>query len=271
MELLKIDHNLCIKCGICSEICPSGIIGMRPEGPQMLYAPACIACGHCTAVCPTAALDHVKAPLNNQVALDKYPIIDADTAAVFLRSRRSIRKYKKDKIAKETVAKLLDIARFAPSGCNSQGLSYVVIENAEKLKKITEITVEWLEKQLADKVEWVKPFAGLAEAYRKQNMDVILRDAPCLIAAIAPQGFEMAHDNARFSLEYVELYATAMGLGTCWAGFVEMVAGSQYKPLLDLMQIPDGFTIAGTMMLGYPQYTFKRLVDRNPLKVTWIE
>lgn len=271
MELLKIDYDFCIKCGVCAEVCPSGVISMRTEGPQTLYAQACIVCGHCTAVCPTAALDHVKAPLNQQVPLDKYPVIDAETAAVFLRSRRSIRKYKNDKIAKETVIKLLDIARFAPSGCNSQGLSYIVIENAEKLKKITEATVEWLEKQLADKAEWVKPFAGLVEVYRKQNIDVILRDAPCVIAAIASQGFAMAHDNARFSLEYVELYATAMELGTCWAGLVELAAGSQYKPLLEVMEIPDGFTVAGAMMLGYPKYTFKRLVDRNPLKIIWVE
>ncbi|MPM89335.1 hypothetical protein SDC9_136444 [bioreactor metagenome] len=81
----------------------------------------------------------------------------------------------------------------------------------------------------------------------------------------------MAHDNARFSLEYVELYATAMELGTCWAGLVELAAGSQYKPLLEVMQIPDGFTVAGAMMLGYPKYTFKRLADRNPLKIAWVE
>ena len=270
MELLKIDHDLCIKCGLCVEICPNGVIGMSTEGPQTI-SQACIVCGHCMAICPTAALDHVKAPLNQQVSLDNDPVIQAKTAAAFLRSRRSIRKYKKDKIAKETILQLLDIARFAPSGCNSQGLSYIIIENDEKLKKITETTIEWLEKQLADDIEWVKPFAELAEVYHKYGIDVVLRDAPSIIVAIAPQDFAMAHDNARFSLEYVELYATSMGLGTCWAGFVELAVGSQYKPLLEVMQIPEGFVAVGAMMLGYPKHTFKRLVDRNPLKVTWVE
>jgi hypothetical protein len=44
-----------------------------------------------------------------------------------------------------------------------------------------------------------------------------------------------AHENARFALEYVELYATSLGLGTCWAGFVELAAGSNYQPLLATM------------------------------------
>jgi len=270
VELLKVNQELCIKCGLCAEVCPNGVIGMSAEGPQTV-SPDCIVCGHCTAICPTVALDHEKAPLDQQVPLDKYPVIDAETAATFLRSRRSIRQYKKEKIAKETVMKLLDIARFAPTGCNSQGLSYIVIENDEKLKRVTEATIEWLEKQLADNVEWVKPFAGLPEVYRKQGIDVVLRNAPSIIVAIAPQGFSMAHDNARFSLEYVELYAISMGLGTCWAGFVEIAAASQYKPLLEALQIPEEFTAVGAMMLGYPKYTFKRLVDRQPLSVTWVE
>lgn len=270
VELLTVKQELCVKCGMCAEVCPNGIIGMTDKGPQMRYAPACIACGHCTAVCPYAALDNVKAPLAKQVKSAHYPVINEKTAAEFLRSRRSIRCYKKDKIAKEKILQLLDIARFAPSGCNSQGLSYIVIENQENLKKITETTIEWLEAQLKSGAEWAQAFAGVTDVYRKNGVDVVLRDAPYLIVATVPQGFPMGHDNARFSLEYVELYATAMGLGTCWAGFAEMAAGAQYKSILAAMNIKDGFAFAGAMMLGYPKYTYQRLVDRNPLQVTWL-
>gem|GEM_PF-2867305 len=54
----------------------------------------------------------------------------------------------------------------------------------------------------------------LIEVYRETGVDVILRDAPYLIVATTPQEFLFGYDSARFSLEYVELYATAMGLGT---------------------------------------------------------
>lgn len=270
MELLTVNQDLCVKCGICAEVCPNGILGMSDAGPQMLYAPACISCGHCTAVCPVAALDHVKVPLHKQVALAQYPTINTESAAAFLRSRRSIRNYKQEKIEQEKILQLLDIARFAPSGCNSQGLSYVVIENPEKLKQIIEGTIMWLEEQLAANVEWVKGFAGLVDVYRKTGVDVVLRNAPYLIVVTAPQDFPLGHDNARFSLEYVELYATTMGLGTCWAGFVEMAAAAQYQGILDAMQIPAGFAVVGAMMLGYPKHTYQRLVDRNPLQVTWL-
>lgn len=273
MELLKVDTNLCVKCGLCAAACPNGIIGLSPEGPTMLCAAACIACGHCTAICPTKALDNEKAPLDKQAALETYPVITGKTAAAFLRARRSIRRYKKEKVAKEKILQLLDIARFAPTGCNSQGVSYIVIGNDEKLQKITAETVEWLAGRIADGTEWAKPFAGIIDIYRQQKVDIVLRNAPHLILAVAPKNFPLGHDNARLGLEYVELYATAMGLGTCWAGFAEMAAAAAEpgSPLASLMQIPEGFGVVGSMMLGYPQYTYKRLPDRNPLQVTWVD
>lgn len=271
MKLLTVDQELCIKCGMCAEVCPNRIIGMTDKGPEMRFAPACIGCGHCTAICPKTALEHKKAPVAKQIRLEHYPVLDPQMAAKFLRSRRSIRCYKKDKITKKTIQELLNIARFAPSGCNSQGLSYIVIANTANLEKIVEATVVWLETQIQSGAVWAKDFAGVTDFYRKTGIDVILRDAPCLIVATAPSDFSMGHDNARFSLEYVELYATALGLGTCWAGFVEAAAGAKDKNVLTAMEIPQDTAVVGAMMLGYPQYTYQRLVDRNPLQVTWVE
>jgi nitroreductase len=114
-------------------------------------------------------------------------------------------------------------------------------------------------------------FGGVVALYRNNGYDVILREAPSLIVATAPREMGMmAHENARFALEYVELYATTLGLGTCWAGFVELAAGGNYQPLLAELRLPEGMAVAGAMMAGYPRYTFKRLVDRNPLQVTWV-
>lgn len=80
----------------------------------------------------------------------------------------------------------------------------------------------------------------------------------------------MGQDNARFSLEYAELYATSLGLGTCWAGFVQLCAGAKYPPMLELMKVKEGVAVVGALMVGFPKYTYKRLVDRNPLQVDWV-
>ncbi len=259
----------CVKCGICAEVCPIGIIGLDESGPKLLSPNACVRCGHCVASCPHAALDHSKAPLAGQAPLGDFPVLDADTAARFLRSRRSIRRYKTDSVPKDTLLTLLDIARFAPTGGNTQGLSYLVVSDRELMKKITATVIAWIEEQARAGVDWVKPYTRIAGVYRSTGRDVVLRDAPHLIVAIAPKNFPIGEKNTRYSLSYAELYAPSLGLGTCWAGFFEMCAFAGHPELYQLLAVPGDMAITGAIMAGYPVYRYHRLVDRDPLKVDW--
>lgn len=266
--MIKVNREKCTKCGMCCEICPSGILRNGKNGPQMLLPQACIACGHCVAICPHQALDNENTPMIKQVEIEKFPVVDAQTAASFLRSRRSIRSYTKEKVSEETLLELLNIARFAPTGGNSQGLSFIVYETPELLQRIIEVTVDWLE-EVSQKVPGLANYKVVVSIYRKNGKDVILRGAPQLIVATAPGNLPNGRDNGHFSLSYLELYATALGLGTCWAGFVEGCAQAKYQPLIEILNIPEDRKVAGAVMVGYPNYTFKRLVDKNPLSVTW--
>jgi len=269
MDLIQVNQETCIGCGLCVDVCPTRVIQMSNQLPQAV-GQSCIACGHCVAVCPQAALDHFKAPLAKQVALETTPVLDADTAARFLRARRSIRRYKQEAVSREKILQLLDIARLAPTGGNSQGVAYHVIDNLDTLKKITVAVVNWMEEEIQKKSPWAPYYISSVDHYHKTGQDIILRGAPCLVVGIAAKAFgPRGRDNTHFSLAYAELYAPSIGLGTCWAGFFEACATVPYQPLLDLLDLPKGMVVTGGLMVGHPQYTYKRLVDRNPLQVTW--
>ena len=269
MDLIKVNQEKCTSCGLCAEVCPSGVINMGEEGPQTT-GKHCMACGHCVAVCPHAALDNKKAPLAQQLPLENSPVLDADTAARFLRARRSIRRYKQVAVPREKILKLLDIARLAPTGSNSQSVAYLVIDNTDTLRKITAATVDWMEELVQKGSPWGAYFAGSVDNYRKNGQDGILRDAPCLVVAITAKNFlPRGRDNTHFSLAYAELYAPSIELGTCWAGIFEACAVAGYQPLLKLLNLPEDMAVTGSLMVGYPNYTYKRLVDRNPLQVLW--
>lgn len=269
MSLIQADTEKCIGCGACANVCPRGIIRMDKKLPMITEPKACIICGHCVAVCPTAALDHSRALLSGQIPITKAATFDAQTAYQFLRSRRSVRNYKNKPIPKNELIRLMDIARFAPTAGNSQGLSYIVIQDAEILQKITALTVDWMEEILSQGAAWAKAYAGTVSAYRDYHVDVILRDAPCLVLAMAPRNFVRGRENSRYSLAYAELYAPTLGLGTCWAGFFEGCAFAEYQPLIDLLKLPDNNVVTGAIMVGYPVYQYSRLVDRNPLPITF--
>jgi len=269
MELISVNQVKCNRCGICTEVCPVGILGMGKNGPEATQS-ACIACGHCVAICPNTAIDNNKARLANQVSLKQCLISSAETAEQFLRARRSIRSYKKDTVPREKLLRLIDIARFAPTAGNQQDVSYIIVEEKEIIKKASETTIEWMEEQLLNKkpVRW--SFAYHVRTYRETGIDPILRDAPHLILATSKKDFPRGRENTILSLAYLELYAPALGLGSCWAGLLEMCIFAGHGPLLELFKIPADKVITGAVMVGYPKYRYQRLVDRNPLDVTWL-
>ncbi|TCS77346.1 nitroreductase family protein [Pectinatus cerevisiiphilus] len=267
MELITVDQKKCIQCGICIKECPSFVLSMGKNGPQATAPQSCIACGHCVAVCPRAAIDHKKTPLANQLDLADYPKLTATESEVFLRSRRSIRSYLKKAVPREDLLKLVNIARFAPTASNSQGVSYVIIDDREILDTAVKIVIERLEN---DKV-LKQIFAHYLNVYYEKGIDVVLRNAPSLILSTADINATRGRENSIFSLAYLELYAPTLGLGSCWAGILEVLALELKSPLLKLFHIPEGRKITGAVMVGYPQYKYKRLVDRNPLVVSFYE
>jgi len=269
MDLLVVDLDKCIKCGRCADVCPTRVIGMGAKGPVEGERRSCIACGQCVAVCPTVALDNRKAPLVQQTQVDEKLQIGVEEATQFLRSRRSVRCYEIQVVEQHKLEQLLDMARLAPTGGNTQGLSYLVISDQDKLKEITAATVAWMEQEIGSGNAMAQYYVGTVRAFRETGRDVILRDAPHLVVAMASEKFARGKENAHFSFAYAELYAPILGLGTCWAGFLQMCAFCNWEPLLQLLDLPAGLAVAGALMVGYPKYSYPRLVNRNPLQVTW--
>jgi nitroreductase len=238
---------------------------MGEKGPEAVNPDQCIACGHCVAVCPHIAIDNTLTPLDQQLAITEYPALNKESAGRFLRSRRSIRSYKKTPVPREQLRELVEIARLAPTASNQQGVSYIIVENREIVEKATVVIIEWLEKNPLHRY-----FSVMIQAFREKGIDTILRSAPHLILAISALEFQRGRENSIFSLAYLELYAPALGLGSCWAGIFELCAFSGHEPLLKLFNIPEGKKITGAVMVGYPQYRYQRLTDRNPLEVAFL-
>ena len=129
MALLIVDNEKCKKDGICAADCPMAIIKLEnEEGPRIVPGgdAFCLRCGHCVAICPHGALSHQEIPLESCVPLNKAHRINADQAVQFLRSRRSIRFFKDKPLEKDTLKRLIEIGRYAPTASNSQLVEWTV-------------------------------------------------------------------------------------------------------------------------------------------------
>lgn len=269
MKILHVDQEKCTRCSICAKVCPASFIKMTEEGPQENEFRFCISCGHCVAVCPHRALDNERTPLAQQEPINPSRW-DVQAARDFLRSRRSIRRYKQETVPQEKLLQILDIARYAPTGGNGQGLSYLVISDKEKLQQITELTIQWMEQELSSGISSAAYYRNVVRQYRATGEDMILRGAPHLIVALCDGKFLRGQENAHFSFSYAELFAPTIGIGTCWAGYFQACAFTGYAPLLEVLEIPADKKVAGALMAGYSQYKYHRLVERNPLEVNWL-
>ena len=98
--------------------------------------------------------------------------------------------------------------------------------------------------------------------------DRILRGAPNLILVHAPADLPYAQADCVIALTYLELYAYAKGLGTCWGGYFT-TAANFHAPLAEALKLPAGHQCYGSVMIGYPQVRYKTIPQRNASLVSW--
>ena len=273
MSLITINVEKCKRDGICVRECPTAIIKLKDKEsvPQLVKGGEafCLRCGHCVAVCPHGALDHQEVPLEACPPIEKKLKLTQEQVVQFLRSRRSVRFFKDKPVEKEALQQLIELARYAPTGSNSQLVQYTVFTDREKIHDLAGLTVEWME--YIQKKYPERPTAAympMIIAAWKMGFDSVLRSAPGLIVASAPKEHPNGLVDVTIALTYLELAAMPMGLGTCWAGLLQGAMLS-WDPLKEAVGLPDGHVHHYPMMVGYAKPKYFRLPERKPPQINF--
>lgn len=277
MALITIDESKCKKDGICVRECPMLII--RQQDKNSIPAETsnasqmCITCGHCVAVCPHGALSHrdmgVDAcpPVNRELELTR------EQVAQYLRSRRSIRCFRKKEAPREVIETLIDMAHYAPTGHNDQEVRWLVVSGRDEVKKLADMAIDGM-RAIAGAQPDVLESIGLGRiiAAYDAGRDLICRNAPHLIFAYTHVDNPMMAENyitdCATALAYAELAAPSLGLGTCWNGLF-MVAIKMSKPLRTTLGFSKDIRCHGVLMAGYPEFRYYRMPARKDARIKW--
>jgi nitroreductase/Pyruvate/2-oxoacid:ferredoxin oxidoreductase delta subunit len=270
MALLEVNKQACTKCGLCAAVCPAHIIYYRENSyPRLLPKTdgICIRCGHCVAVCHSASLAHLEVPLEGAIAIDSSLNISFDQAAQLIKGRRSVREFKDKKVPREEIERIIDVARYAPTGHNNQEVRWLVIDDPATLRRIADIGGDWL----AYMIQTSPLFRAMFEGIQKQvapGTNTFIWDAPAVVIAFAEKGSPIASTDCVIAASYFDLAATSAGLGCCWAGFLQIAAAS-YPAMIEAVALPEGCAPYGCLMVGYPRYRYQRAPARKPAGIVY--
>ncbi len=273
MALFVVNEKKCKRDGICAAECPVKIIKLKDDDPvprpAKVVEAMCINCGHCVAVCPNGALSLEKMPVESCPPVKEEWLLNPEQAEHFLRSRRSIRSYKKKSVDKETLTRLIEIARYAPTGHNFQPVNWVVIHDSAELDRLIGIVINWM-RDTIEKQPNLAMMMNLKEIVKAWDLGVntVSRGAPHMIITHAPQMDPSAQTACRNAIAYLELAALPLGLGTCCCGYFD-AAAAFWKPLQEALELPEGHICFGSVMVGYPRYKYHRLPLRKEPRITW--
>lgn len=273
MSLFSVDRKKCKRDGICAAECPTQVIVQTDKKSFPLPAENaeefCINCGHCVAVCPYGALTLETMPLAGCPEIQKELIPVPLSVRQLLSARRSIRQYKKKLVPQKVLDDLLAVARYAPTGSNKQQVHWMVFQKPDDVHQLAALVIDFMKMMLPVTTDeaMVRRFRRLLDAW-DQGRDRVMRGAPHLIVAHSPSDLSFPEADCAIALTYLELYAYAKGLGTCWAGYFTGAAGL-HEPLIKALNLPPGHQCYGAVMLGYPQYAYHRIPRRNEPLVTW--
>lgn len=273
MTIFTIEQDKCHKDGLCAAVCPLGIINIEAgrsfPRPTEEAEDLCISCGHCGAVCPHNALQLNTASLAEPDPFDRNKLPTAEQLNLLIKGRRSIRVYKKEPVARETISEIISLARYAPTARNSQMLQWLVIDNSQKLSSLKDHVKDWMQNALEnnDPSAIAYGFDKALQAFA-EGIDPILRDAPGIVIIHAPTAYPMGLIDSTIATTTFEIIAASRAIGTCWAGYF-MMAAKAWAPLRQELMLPDGHHLTTALMVGKPKFNYTTLPERNAPIITW--
>ena len=148
MPFFHLDKEKCKKDGICSAVCVTGIIKNDDNHSPYINeknAYKCISCGLCVAFCPHEACYVENLDPAQFSKVNKDTLASSEQLDTFIKTRRSVRIFRKNAVDDETLNKIMDNVRYAPSAKNTHNNRWIITKSREETVKLGDLVVKYMQ------------------------------------------------------------------------------------------------------------------------------
>ena len=166
-------------------------------------------------------------------------------------TRRSTRNYKPDPVEQDKLDRILDAARQAPSGGNSQTNHFLVIRSPETIRTLVSMT----EAAFARMEVSPDTYASLKHAISasKKGGYVFCYNAPVLIAVANREDYGNNMADCACAIENMMVAANALDLGSCYINQLRWLnAEPSLVRYLRSLGMKENERVYGAVIIGYP-------------------
>lgn len=189
-----------------------------------------------------------------------------------IRRRRSVRKFDAGQtVNRETLEKIAEAGRWAPSGANVQPWDFIVVDDPDVRDEVVAVFL-----RQADRLkQYAKGFPAVYKTYLANTVAIVLvlgdprwrMSFPHGIDAASEAEYDANNDNIFYcsmgaAIQNIQLAVTAVGLTSAW-----LSGGGESKTnreLSTLLGYPPFLRAFGTIPIGYPSKEVARRY-RRPL------
>jgi nitroreductase len=176
--------------------------------------------------------------------------MDTENLLEIIEHRRSARIYKTGKVSDAELQTILEAARWAPSGANTQPWEFVITRDRGKMKRVREIYAkEWRDRKKEDPVH----YKGIKKDYVGDVSVLVLvcgdpRTKLVYLTTRQPADREkLFQASVANAVQQMMLAAASMNLGTVWVSVREEVE----PELRELFKVPEPLRLLWVVPIGH--------------------
>jgi nitroreductase len=216
--------------------------------------------------------------------MDTSKLPTAEQTLLLMRKRRSNRAFSTNPVPEDYLSQILEAAHRAPTASNLQQVSFTLITDPEKLKLVTEFTIntflsslKWVDnavcrpflKRFAPSIyNYIPIIRNADKLYREKGKNNILRGATSLLFIHAPKELPFGCEDCNLAYQNASLMAESLGVSQFYTGFVLRATRQKRGKLEESLGI-NGRIYAGLAM-GMPLFECMNYIDKKDLNINYL-